>query len=72
MLFARVVDRRRFIAGFALGSLALASGCDSSSSSGTAKTAEQDPAEVKKRQESIQDYYKSNPQKGPRGQTRKP
>jgi hypothetical protein len=71
MLFARVVDRRRFIVGFALGSLALASGCDSASSSDT-KTAVQDPAEVKKREESIKDFYKANPQKGPRGATRKP
>jgi hypothetical protein len=71
MLFARVVDRRRFIAGLALGSLALASGCEGGSSSET-KTAVQDPAEVKKREQSIQDYYKANPQKGPRGATRKP
>jgi len=59
------------IVGFALGSLALASGCDGASSSDT-KTAVQNSDEVKKREQSIQDYYKSNPQKGPRGATRKP
>jgi len=69
MLFARVIDRRRFIVGLALASLGLAAGCDNTSTK-TTGTAVQDPVEVKKRENMIQDYYKSNPQKGPGGKTR--
>jgi hypothetical protein len=54
--------------GLALSAAGLLSGCgDESTATGT--VAKEDPAEVKKREEMIQDAYKSNPTaKGPGGQ----
>lgn len=57
-----------FCFGFCLFGLISISGCDDSNSGGTAGTAVQDPAEVKKREAMIQDMYKTNPPgKGPGG-----
>jgi hypothetical protein len=52
--------------GLALGVAGSLTGCDSSSTD--TKQAVQDPAEVKKREQMIQDAYKANPPaKGPGG-----
>ncbi len=68
MFFARLVGGRRLIVAFALAGLGVCSGCENSApSGGTSGTAVQNPEEVKKRETMIQDYYKSNPPKGPGG-----
>lgn len=70
MHFVRAVDRRRFLVGLALGGLGLAAGCGGSSNTSAPPVVEA-PEVVKKRENMIQDYYKANPQKGPRGAARK-